>query len=231
MDILVIRHGQSHNNHVWATTGGSVGRLPDPPLTELGHQQAARLADAFASGRYAAAPAVLYSSLMARAVQTAAPIADALDIDLHGHLEAFEVGGPLDWDGHPDTARRHHRGAGASELTALSARLRLPEGVSDQGWWAGPVEPAELAADRARRLVAGLRERHGGSDDVVGVVCHEWFAQYLFRELLGIAQMGGWVTVSNTGVSWFREPDGPDDAVVATWVNRVDHLRPDQLSG
>ncbi len=39
MHLYLIRHAESANNHLYATTGGG-GRHPDPPLTERGHRQA-----------------------------------------------------------------------------------------------------------------------------------------------------------------------------------------------
>lgn len=227
MDLLVIRHGQSANNLVWERTGASIGRVAEPGLTDLGHEQARRLAAAFASGHYPVRPTALYCSLMTRAVQTAAPLADALDVDLHGHLDAFEVGGPLDWDGDPAIERRHHPGLGAAQLAALSPRLRLPEGAGEQGWWLGPVEDEADAPERARRLVADLRGRHTGEHEVVAVVCHAWFAQFVLRELLGIPTMTGWIGIDNTGVSLVQQLG---DDVIASWVNRLTHLESHQVT-
>jgi len=229
MDLLLIRHAQSQNNLVWAQTGASVGRVPDPRLTPLGERQAAAVAHALARGRYAAPPTVLYASLMSRAILTAAPIAAALDLDLHGHPELFEVGGPLDWSGHEDVPRRAHPGAGRTALTQLSSRLKLPHDAGDDGWWNGPVEPDAGAAERACRVLDGILERHGGTDAVVGVVSHGHFSQFLVRALLGIPTMTGWVDILNTSVSRFSDVDVPG-RTAAAWINRVEHLLPDEVS-
>ena len=80
MRLVLIRHGQSGNNVIWEQTGSSVGRHPDTPLTDRGHDQARRLAAAIADGALPWRIDAIYTSLMTRAVQTAAPIANALDL-------------------------------------------------------------------------------------------------------------------------------------------------------
>lgn len=96
MQLYIIRHGQSYNNALWAQTGNGNGRLPDPPLTEIGHQQAQHLgqfmakADENGNGRleidqhnrHGYHLTHLYSSLMFRAVQTGHAIAEALDMQI-----------------------------------------------------------------------------------------------------------------------------------------------------
>ena len=74
MRFVVIRHGQSTNNLLWETTGSEAGRHPDTPLTDTGHQQAALLAERI-KGVLPWRIDAIYTSLMARAVQTGAPVA------------------------------------------------------------------------------------------------------------------------------------------------------------
>lgn len=230
MDILLIRHGQSHNNAVYAAQGNSVGRLPDPPLTPLGEAQAQALAAAFAAGDYPVVPTALHASLMSRAILTAKPIAEALELTVLGHADAFEVGGPTEWSGDDADPRTAHSGSGAAALQALSDRLVLPSAARVHGWWDGPLETIDAAPARAARVVASLREAYAGTSEIVGLVSHEWFSQLLNREILGIDGMAGWVELNNTGVTWFRQVDDPARTVVS-WTNRTTHLRPDQLSG
>lgn len=75
MELVLIRHGQPE----WVRDGLNV---VDPPLTELGHRQAASLVDAMGATEF---DEILVSPLL-RARQTAAPVLDALgrseDIDL-----------------------------------------------------------------------------------------------------------------------------------------------------
>ena len=166
---------------------------------------------------------------MSRAVLTAVPIADALDLDVQGHPDLFEVGGPLDWSGQDDVPRRAHRGAGRAALRELTPRLVLPDDAQPDGWWDGPVEADTDAPERARRVVDSVLERHGGTDEVVGLVTHGHFSQFLIRALLGIPSMTGWVDILNTSVSRFSNVDVPG-RTSATWINRVAHLTPDAVT-
>ena len=114
MEILFIRHAQSENNSK-VPYGGSVSasshplRQPDPSITEIGQRQIARLAD-FLPGwwdlradeeqhRLIAAPVSiqrLYCSAMRRALQSAAPLAAALDAPVQVRADIHEIGGIYD---------------------------------------------------------------------------------------------------------------------------------------
>lgn len=67
--IFLVRHGQS----TWNESGRIQGQL-DPPLSPLGHEQAARLASRFAGRNWAG----FYSSDLRRAVETASPLGAAM---------------------------------------------------------------------------------------------------------------------------------------------------------
>lgn len=229
MRFVVIRHGQSANNLLYEQTGGSVGRHHDPGLTDLGHTQAARLAQVAADGVLPWRITQIHTSLMTRAVQTAAPVADALDLPLHGHLDAYEIGGPFVED--DDGVRTAHPGAAADALQAVSDRLLLPATIEADGWFPGPFEDGEhLAATRAQRLVAGLREQHD-DQDVIALVTHGAFFQHLFRAFLEIETMTGWVVKHNTALSLFAdEPHTGGATVTAHRIDWMPHLSDDLIS-
>lgn len=223
MQFLIIRHGQSANNHLFETTGSWEGRVPDPHLTDKGQEQAARLAAHLATGAQPR-PTAIHTSLMRRAIQTAAPIAETFSLPLHGHAELFEYGGP--YEDHIDDGRVH-RGTGASSLRALTARLTLPACADEGGWYDGGTEGDAECAARASRVAAEMVGRYRGTDDVVALVCHQWFGQYLLRAL------AGWST--DLGSSWFRLDNTSTSAVThgptvlgmtvrIDWINRTDHL-------
>lgn len=229
MRFVVIRHAQSSNNLLYAQTGGSVGRHHDAPLTDLGHAQAARLARAVADGVLPWRITQVHTSLMTRAVQTAAPVADALDLPLLGHLDAHETAGPFVES--EDGERTPHPGAAAAELLAASARLVLPPAAGPDGWYTKPYEHEHaIRTERARALIAGLREQHE-DDDVVAIVTHGAFFQYLFRAFLGIEEMTGWVTKHNTAISLFAdEPMHDFTTVTAHAIDWMPHLTDDLVS-
>ncbi len=207
MRLILIRHGQSGNNLLFEQTGSAVGRHPDTPLTDLGHRQARRTADFLASDPVELPWRIthLYTSLMTRAVQTASPIADALDLPLHALAEAYEVGGPFDED-EATGERTANPGATRSALAALTARLVVPDYATDSGWFPGPFEVEDRALARADTLLEALRERHDPSE-VVAVVTHGFFTQFLIRSLLGIDTMNGWMRIHNTALSLFEDRD------------------------
>ncbi|MGB1631750.1 MAG: histidine phosphatase family protein [Acidimicrobiales bacterium] len=81
MELVFVRHGRPV--HIEGADGAA-----DPPLTEVGHEQAHRVADWLMTAGIDA----LYSSPMSRAMQTAAPFAEAsgLTMNLRNHLREFD---------------------------------------------------------------------------------------------------------------------------------------------
>lgn len=229
MRFVVIRHAQSANNLLYAETGDTVGRHHDPELTDLGHVQSARLAQAVAEGVLPWEITHLHTSLMTRAVQTAAPLADALDLPLLGHLDAYETAGVFIED--EEGVRTSHPGATAEALLGLTPRLVMPDGANPDGWYTQPYAfDHEANAQRALGLVTGLRDRHDG-DDVVALLTHGAFFQHLFCALLGISTMSGWVVKHNTAISLFSdEPESQTPSVTAHALDWMPHLSADLVS-
>ena len=93
MDVLLIRHAESANNALWARDRDAftTGRTHDPPLTELGFEQADVLARHLAER--GARIDRLVASPMLRAIQTARPVAAALGVPLEVWVEVHERGG------------------------------------------------------------------------------------------------------------------------------------------
>lgn len=241
MKLLIIRHGQSENNLLHATTGSYDGRSPDPEMTDLGHQQAQLLADSM-TVMAQPAPDVLYSSLMVRAVQTAVPIANTLDIPIYGHMDAYECGGP--YVGVPHDPQPHP-GASRETLQALSERLILPDEVDESGWYRGSTESMVERGRRGHKVITDLRKQYSGQDITIGIVCHEMIAQYLIRSSLGFETSDGsvepWLSLNNTGTTYidFEQPvpvtetehSGHEIERVLAWHNNCVHLDADHISG
>ena len=231
MKLYLIRHGQSSNNLLWAETQNWVGRSPDPLLTELGELQAVQLATHFASGSLPQ-PTVLFSSLMIRAIQTAAPLATALDLPIQGHLELNEVRGPFTG---AKTEALTHPGSPASKLLAVTERLVLPEKATEDGWYDRGFETPAGAVARAEQAIRGILDSYVETDETVAIVCHEWFAQYLLRSAMGMQtsqdQEIPWFTFNNTChamVDYASTKSGDPLPPEIRWTNRSDHLREDQ---
>ncbi len=241
MKLLIIRHGESTNNLLHATTGGFEGRSPDPLLTPRGQQQAQSLAQAMIDGAQPA-PTVIYCSLMSRAIQTAAPLADALDLPIVGHPEIYEAGGPYEGD---PTDPVPHPGASRSELQALTPRIVLPTEAEESGWYHGHGEDDPARAERGAMVIRQMVAAHAGQDYIVGLVCHEWIAQYLIRAAIGFHAVGGvaepWMGLNNTGTTFIdmEQPvpvtetshNGASLERVLTWHNNTRHLPLDLITG
>ena len=85
-------------------------------------------------------------------------------------------------------------------------------------------DPATLA--RADEVVDGLAAH--GDDEVVAMVTHGAFTQYLIPALMGsTVATHGWFTINNTGVSEFELVDGHASL---HFLNRLDHLTPDLVT-
>ena len=253
MLLYLIRHAESTNNELYTLTGGSDGRSADPPLTELGHRQAQRLA------RFLAAPLIdppdgeppllsdfiarhdrrgfglthLYCSLMTRAIQTGSYIATATGLPISGWINVHEHGGlhHIDEETGEDIGLP---GPGRAWFEAEYPHLSLPDNLGELGWWNRPKETITEARARARAVWAEILDRHGNTDDRVAIVTHGGFFQSLLIALISDedsisipilehANMG--FGMSNASISRFEVSNG---RIVARYINRVDHL-PDEL--
>jgi 2,3-bisphosphoglycerate-dependent phosphoglycerate mutase len=188
VQLYFIRHGESQNNALYATTGRSLGRSQDPELTSTGHRQAELVAaymrqpelyqpsDLYLSKL--ADPAQLpvphdrlthiYCSLMVRAVATADYIAEAVGIPATAFLDLHEGGGiflelPQDDPESPHSTRYVPVGLPGNGRSFFEQRfpgLVLPQDLDESGWWNRPHEPMEARPQRAKCVLQNLLERH-----------------------------------------------------------------------
>lgn len=247
MQLVLVRHGQSSNNVNYAAAEAEyraknadepgdpripeeiynrVLRVPDPELTALGHRQAQALG---AAVRCATPPPFvpthLYSSPTLRAVATARPLSEATGLPVLLQPDSYEVGGI--WGVDPETGTGVARpGATLAELVRVGGAVRAPSGLfPGEGLpWNGGFEPGlDGALPRARRVLSALLAAHR-REDVVVLVCHQFFAQFLLAAALGI-DSPPWrrFRVDNTGHVSLRMEFGEASA---DWINRVEHLDP-----
>jgi len=233
MELFYIRHGQSQNNALYASGRPVTYRTHDPELTDIGRRQAELLGDylaranpqARANGRDPQNRAGfglthLYTSLMVRSVTTGAIVAERLGLPLHAWVDWHEEGGlfletePGQFESKPGFGRSYF----AREFPALV----LPETLTDDGWWGRGLEPQDERPARARRVLKELLERHGGTDDRVGVISHGGFFNHILAALQELdPPYHMHFLMNNTGIA--RLSLRPDDRHLV-YQNRCDHL-------
>merc|ERR1719408_1188057 len=97
--VYLLRHAESANNSTKRSSNrDKAPRAPDPPLSQVGEQQARAAADFFSKLEKETCPehhvTEIWSSLMLRCIQTTAPICEALPhARLIGESRLHEEGG------------------------------------------------------------------------------------------------------------------------------------------
>lgn len=177
MRLLLVRHGQTSGN----LRGALDTALPGPPLTELGQEQARALAE-----RLGGEPIVaVYASQATRAQQTAAPLAEALGLEVQVIEGVKEVAaGDLEDHTSRESIELYMKTVRRWTLGELDARI--PGGESG----------AEVRA-RMLNAAAELRAKHenDGPDATVVLVSHggairlgaEWLASNVPPDLANSA--------------------------------------------
>ncbi|GAB4512004.1 MAG: histidine phosphatase family protein [Anaerolineae bacterium] len=241
MELYIIRHGQSVNN---AIMEDQKLRVQDPELTEVGHQQADYTAKFLSTAtnleqivRHPAdspkreAPhrhdiTHLYCSAMHRAMQTARPIGEALNLNPSIWLEIHEHGGIyLDDDNGVPVG---YGGMTRTEIQTAFPNYILPEAITDSGWYKpeSGFEDLSLCQARAVRVKQALMERAAleeSQNDSVAIVSHGTFIDALLKAFLNNLpgeQYFYWHY--NTGIS--RLDILPNRQVIIRYINRVTHL-------
>jgi 2,3-bisphosphoglycerate-dependent phosphoglycerate mutase len=246
MELYIIRHGQSVNN---ALMEDARLRVHDPELTEIGHQQAERVArylaqstnledlvhipvnDVARQNGHRHRITHLYCSAMHRALQTARPIGQAVGLKPEIWLEIHEHGGIyLEKEG----VITGHGGRTRTEIVAEFPDYVLPEAITEEGWWRSEsgVEDITYCQARALRVAAELRTRAADEmtrHDVVALVSHGTFIDKLLKALLN--NLPGdyhYYSHYNTGITRLDFLD--DETVILRCVNRVEHLPPELVT-
>ncbi|MFW8625395.1 histidine phosphatase family protein [Deinococcus sp. ME38] len=222
MHLVLIRHAQSLNNVLYAQTGGKEGRHPDPPLSDVGFEQARLLGEAANRIPHLGSLTHLYSSLTTRAVQTAAPLATALALPVQGTDTLHEIGGL--YLGQLTGPRTPTAGQTRQALQRICPELRWPAPLDGRAAWDGGFEAndEQVYAARARTVLNDLRARHAVTDRV-GLVTHQNFAQFLLAALLGspLSRLPAKLVLHNTATCELEL--GPRGTRLLC-LNRHDHL-------
>ena len=184
MEFYFIRHGQSTNNR-------GDERSTEPPLTDLGVEQARRAGEALSELGITR----LYCSPMLRTLQTATIISEFLNLDPHVYVGLHEWGGV--WGGQSFEEKAVLPGLKRSEMREVCANVVLPEDVTDDGWcfieWES-IDPdpshgnnwVQVAYENALSFIAHLDRHHPVDDEKVAAVSHGAFGSTLLSTLLGL---------------------------------------------
>lgn len=248
MDLFFIRHGESANNTLWKRgLDFQTYRVSDPLLSAKGEKQAQFLAEFLANPKgeriyYEPLPRPekrgpfgithLYSNLMKRALQTAAPISERLGLPILVHPEMFECGGiylRTIVDGETIYSLEH--GVNAAWLAQNYPQAQLLQDIPEEGWWRGGREEKLESLDRAGRVLNFLKEKHGGTNDRVAVITHGNFFERIFQQLfqfdLDKADFPYQISVFNCGISRIRFTD---NFFYLMYHNRTDFFPEELLS-
>lgn len=240
MELFIIRHGQSQNNVVDESQ-----RTIDPLLTDLGKQQADKLAaflstrrdvefnagSGFSSSGDSSSFGIthLYCSAMHRALQTASPLARALGIHPEVWIDVHEQGGMYLSEngvatGYPGKTRR--------EILGEFPDYVLPETITDAGWYDAMrgYEEMHTSAGRAIKVAMELKRRAAGEfkDARVALVTHGTFIDLMLKAFTGqLPNRQFYFTHYNTAITRI---DFRGEHMLIRYVNRVDHLPQEMVS-
>jgi 2,3-bisphosphoglycerate-dependent phosphoglycerate mutase len=235
--LLLVRHAQSENNlsnarireqfrsdpermHLEAERA----RKPDPELSEVGREQAERVAKVLAPV-VADSRCLLISSPMRRALRTATAIATRAGIErfvCEGEL--FEIGGC------------HYCGEVRPSSTAAQIEAEFAvqcRSVGPEGWFAGRSgrERDDEARARVDSVIAWAeRTLASGSHETIVVVAHGDLLSRWLRRWLQVPGTRGLAFVhGNTGISTLRFD--PIDGLLLEGLNALGHLPPQLRTG
>ncbi len=197
--LILVRHGETAWNCELVFRGQR-----DVPLNERGRRQSEAVADALKDEGIVA----IYSSPLSRALDTAAPLAKRLGMDVvvEGDLNDANFG---DWQGMAvrEVEKRY------PELFDLWKsepwKLTFPNGESYRD-----------VADRSHRALVGIAERHVG--EAAAVFTHRFVLKALICRAIGFDE-GFWrIFVATGSVSelWYE-----DGSFVLARLNDTNHLR------
>jgi 2,3-bisphosphoglycerate-dependent phosphoglycerate mutase len=241
MELYFIRHGQSQNNANW--NNPEYTESPDPSLTVIGVEQAVYVSEFFSGlqtiinpnewniqNRYGFGLTHIYTSLMERAVHTAAPTARALSMPFTAWEDIHESGGIFGRDG--EMKLKGLPGKSRDYFEQHFPELCLSDSLNGTGWWnSRPFETEEECHTRAEKFLADLVLRHGDKDGQplqrVAIFSHGGFFVHMMFAILNTPWRQGaygkksWFMLNNCAISRI---DIHSQGIDIAYMNRTDHL-------
>jgi broad specificity phosphatase PhoE len=243
MELFIIRHGQSTNNV--SMIYDARDREADPPLTELGQKQAAKVADYLAKAQNfdhwvdrraedretmeGFGITRLYVSPMLRTLQTSFPISKALGMPAEVWPDLHEHGGlHIDWG--DERGVQGFPGLGRAAILEQFPGYVLPETITDEGWYDFSRGVEDVGGSMARAIrVAGVLRSQANSKQRIALVIHGAFADALVKALMNMLPNHNiYFKMYNTGITCFEFRS--DGRFLPLYMNRVAHLLPEEIS-
>lgn len=239
MRLYLIRHGQSTNNALASEGRYESDRTYDPRLTATGEKQAQQVAQylATASDMPGGEPfhlTHLYCSPMLRALQTAQPIAQALNMEPEIWVDLHEIGGLFTVDNGDGVTS--YPGLSRKEISTTFPGYRMPANIREDGWWRtdGTRESPADFVSRAIRVAFMIRERIH-TEERIALVAHAAFFDAFIKALLSQAPMHPdtlFYNHYNTGItridygldSFYNGAVLVPERMRIHYINRVEHL-------
>jgi len=195
MELLIIRHGLPVRRELDAG-------VADPELSGDGHEQAARLAQYLSSERIDA----VYASPLARAQQTAAPVASTFGVDV------LTSPGVAEWD------QNSPEYVPVEELKA--ANDPRWQAMLDGEWDSDESEDA--FRERVITSMEAIIADHGGQR--VAVVCHGGVINGYLSHILNLGEFArGFFYPNYTSINRVAAASSGERSVIT--VNETSHLR------
>ena len=242
MRLYFIRHGQSTNNALGHLSREEVEllRSHDPELTDIGVQQAERVAQFLKDAVDMPHPdpepfafTKIYVSPMIRALNTAKPIVEALNMQAEVWTDIHEIGGLFKADAEDNVTG--FPGLSCHDFAERYPDYILPDNITDKGWWDvnQPRETPDQFMARAIRVVLKLRKMAHTNDRIV-LVAHAAFLDSLMKALLSQLPMHPdklFYNHYNTGITRIDFAESKystsPEHIRLHYLNRVDHLPPE----
>lgn len=233
MRVYLIRHAQSTNNVLQDVRD----RVVDPDLTPLGYEQAAMLASwleqaAELKGEPLAFTRLLVSPMW-RALLTAQPLSRTFGLPMHVMIDLHEVGG-IFLEDRDSGVIRGYGGLTRSAMLERFDNLRLPDSVTEEGWW-NPQMGMESYAHRIMRAVRAVhwlvQMAQDHPNESLALITHGAFMDLLmkaFLHQLPTPETTLFYAHYNTGITRLDLREG--DVLRVHYLNRVDHLPLDKRS-
>lgn len=236
MQIIYIRHAESYNNYLYFVQRSAEKFVLDPPLSEVGQQQAAALAEFLKANQDDFNFDHIYISPFLRTLQTAQAFTPLYpDIPKTVSTLLYEEGGCREiYPGDPPVTILSP-GLNRAQMEAQFPAYELPEEITADGWYLLPdVEPVSHTLYRANQLVEQLTAQYGETDAKIALVSHGAFHNYFLHALLKRTPCPDlWFRCENTGMTTVEHGFDPGGDRSPDWwrilsVNRHEWL-PEEL--